>query len=210
MEEKRNEKSFLFAIIGVAVLVVAIIGSTYAYYVASASNSTEIKGTAAGAGLSLSVKKLSTSASGNLIPLTNSAAMLTTAAKGYGGGNTYDATKSCIDKNGYSVCQIYEIVVTNDSTAAVTLNGGITALSGAGVPNIACAVMTSTTSVSSNNSCKTSTSLENGATFNAKQSKTYHIIVYINNTSNEQTDSGGFNGTVTFTTGTGRLEATFS
>ena len=65
MEEKRNGKSFLFAIIGVAVLVVAIIGSTYAYYVASAADSTTIKGTAAGAGLSLSVTKESTSASGN-------------------------------------------------------------------------------------------------------------------------------------------------
>ena len=195
MEEKRNDKSFLFAIIGVAVLVVAIIGSTYAYYVASASDSTTIKGTAAGAGLSLSVTKESTTASGNLIPLTNTPAML---------------TKSCIDKNGYSVCQIYKIIVKNDSTAAVTLNGGITKLEGAGTPNIACAVMDSNVSVTDAATCKTANSLEANTTFTAGQSKTYYIIVYINNTNNAQTDNGAFNGTVTFTTNTGRLEATFS
>ena len=210
MEEKRNDKSFLFAIIGVAVLVVAIIGSTYAYYVASASDSTTIKGTAAGAGLSLSVTKESTSASGNLIPLTNTPAMLTTAAKGYGGGNSFDATKSCIDKNGYSVCQIYKIIVKNDSTAAVTLNGGITKLEGAGTPNITCAVMASNVSVTDAATCKTANSLEANTTFTAGQTKTYYIIVYINNTNNAQTDNGVFNGTVTFTTNTGRLEATFS
>lgn len=200
----------MFAIIGVAVLVVAIIGSTYAYYVASASNSNVIKGTAAGAGLSLSVTKESTSASGNLIPLTNTPAMLTTAAKGYGGGNSFDATKSCIDKNGYSVCQIYKIIVKNDSTASVTLNGGITKLEGAGTPNINCAVMTSNVSVTDASTCRTATSLEANTTFTAGQSKTYYIIVYINNTNNAQTDNGAFNGTVTFTTNTGRLEATFS
>lgn len=210
MEEKRKDKSILFAIIGISVLVVAVIGSTYAYYVASATNTNAIQGSAAGAGLGLSVTKQSTSATGNLIPLTNTKEMLTTAVKGYGGGNTYDATKSCKDKNGYSVCQVYKIVVTNSSTASVTLNGGITALAGTNTPNIACAVMSNETTVSSNATCKTSTSLANGETFTAGQSKTYYIVVYINNLNSEQNDSGGFNGTVTFTTGTGRLEATFS
>lgn len=211
MEEKRKDKSILFAIIGISVLVVAVIGSTYAYYVASATNTNVIQGSAAGAGLGLSVTKHSTSATGNLIPLTNSASMLTTAIKGYGAtGSAYDASKSCIDKNGYTVCQVYKIVVTNSSTASVTLNGGITALAGTNTPNIACAVMSNETTVSSNATCKTSTSLANGETFTAGQSKTYYIVVYINNLNSEQNDSGGFNGTVTFTTGTGRLEATFS
>lgn len=210
MEEKGKNKSLLFAIIGISALVIAVIGSTYAYYVASASNTTVIQGTAAGAGLGLSVTKQSTSANGNLIPLSNDATTLTTAVKGYGGGSTYDATKSCIDKNGYTVCQVYKIVVTNSSTAAVTLNGGITALSGTNTPNIACAVMSNATTVSNNTTCKTSTSLANGVKFTAGESKTYYIVVYINNLSSAQTDNGGFNGTVSFTTGTGKLEATFS
>lgn len=210
MEEKGKNKSLLFAIIGISALVIAVIGSTYAYYVASASNTTVIQGTAAGAGLGLSVTKQSTSANGNLIPLSSDVTTLTTAVKGYGGGSTYDATKSCIDKNGYTVCQVYKIVVTNSSTAAVTLNGGITALSGTNTPNITCAVMSDATTVSSNTTCKTSTSLANGVKFAAGESKTYYIVVYINNLSSAQTDNGGFNGTVTFTTGTGKLEATFS
>lgn len=209
-EVKKYNAPLIYAIVGVVLLVIAVSGSAYAYYVASAADSTTIKGTAAGAGLSLSVTKESTTASGNLIPLTNTPAMLTTAAKGYGGGNTFDATKSCIDKNGYSVCQIYKIIVKNDSTAAVTLNGGITKLEGAGTPNIACAVMDSNVSVTDAATCKTANSLEANTTFTAGQSKTYYIIVYINNTNNAQTDNGAFNGTVTFTTNTGRLEATFS
>lgn len=210
-EKKKINPSLIYAIVGITILIVAVIGSTYAYYTASVQNTTDIKGTSAGAGLDLKINKLSTSATGDLIPLTNTPESLTMAAKGYGNNtNNFDATKSCIDINGYSVCQVYEIIVTNKSTASVVLNGGVTTLSGVNTPNVDCAVMTSSVSVNDNTSCKSTTSFANNVTFNANEVKKYYLIVYINNLSSAQHDVGVFNGVVTFASDTGKLQAEFN
>ena len=208
---KKINSSLIYAIIGVLMLVLVIGGSTYAYYTASTKNDTAIKGTSAAAGLELKVNKLSTSAVNDLIPLTNTTDSLTTAAKGYGNtGTTFDATKSCIDKNGYSVCQVYEIVVNNKSTASVVLSGGVTTLEGDNTPNVACAVMASNISVINNASCKSSNSFANNVTFTGGETKTYYMIVYINNINEPQFDKGVFNGIVTFSSATGKLQAEFN
>lgn len=80
MEKKKVNKSIIYMISGIIVLLLAIAGSAYAYYSASATG--EIVGSAAGAGLELTIEKLSTSANGALIPLDNDVSTLTTAAKG--------------------------------------------------------------------------------------------------------------------------------
>ena len=206
---KKINSSLIYSIIGVLILVLVIGGSTYAYYTASAKNDTAIKGTSAAAGLK--VNKLSPSAVNDLIPLTNTTESLTTAAKGYGNnGSTFDATKSCIDKNGYSVCQVYEIIVTNKSTASVVLSGGVTTLQGDNTPNVDCAVMASNISVINNASCKSSNSFANNVTFTGGETKTYYMIVYINNINEPQFDKGVFNGIVTFSSATGKLQAEFN
>ena len=70
--------------------------------------------------------------------------------------------------------------------------------------------MSSSTSVTVNKNCKSSVSLENDKLFAINESKTYYIIVYINNIEEVQDDKGGFVGTVEFATDTGKLQATFS
>ena len=113
MEKKKLNKSIVYMVSGIVVLILAIAGAAYAYYSASATG--EIVGSAAGAGLELTIEKLSTSANDALIPLDNTVDMLSTAAKGYGNStNSFDASKSCIDKNGYTVCQIYKITISNN------------------------------------------------------------------------------------------------
>lgn len=211
MIKNNKGKSYLFAILGVAILIILVVGVTYAYYSASAEENKTIKGSTADVGLELSVVKLSEAATGYLIPLDSDPVSLTTAAKGYNNtGSTFDKTKSCIDKNGYSVCQIYEITIKNTSTASLRLRGGVTKLEGSNVPNITCDVMSSSTSVTVNKNCKSSVSLENDKLFAINESKTYYIIVYINNIEEVQDDKGGFVGTVEFATDTGKLQATFS
>ncbi len=206
----KNSKAYFIAIVGVLALIVLVSGATYAYYAAGANNNNAINGNTATTGLELTVTKLSEAATGKLIPLDSDPTSLTTAAKGYGfSGTVYDKTKSCIDKNGYSVCQIYQITVKNTSTVGVRLKGGITKLGGATVPNITCDVMASSTSVIANKNCKSSTSLETDKLFAADESKTYYIIVYIKNINDKQEDKGSFSGVVEFSTDTGKLQATF-
>ena len=197
MEKKKVNKSIIYMISGIIVLLLAIAGSAYAYYSASATG--EIVGSAAGAGLELTIEKLSTSANDALIPLDNTVDMLSTAAKGYGNnGSTFDASKSCIDKNGYSVCQVYKITISNNSTVPVVLNGGVS-LTGTNTPNIECSKMDSSTSVTDNTSCIGGKTLANNYTLNAGSSNDYYVIVYIKNLDEEQEDIGDFNGVIIFT-----------
>ena len=218
MEENREQKKMngplIYAIVGVAVLIVAVAGSAYAYYAATAT--ANISGTAAGAGLSLTVNKVSTGASGNLIPIDADPTTLTKAAKGWTGsaiGTSWNASYACKDKNGYSVCQIYEVKLTNNSSVAMNFNIGVTALSGTNTPNIDVVKMDSNISVTSATSIKGSASgIANNVAVSANgTSSTYYIMVFIKNDQVEaQTDEGAFSGTVTAVSTTGsQVKANF-
>lgn len=217
MEENREQKKMngplIYAIVGVAVLIVAVAGSAYAYYAATAT--ANLSGTAAGAGLSLTVNKVSTGASGNLIPIDADTTTLTNAAKGWTGsaiGTSWNASYACKDKNGYSVCQIYEVKLTNDSSVAMNFNIGVTALSGTNTPNIDVVKMASNISVTSANSIKgNATGIANNVAVSANgTSSTYYIMVFIKNLASAQTDNGAFSGTVTAISTTGdQVKANF-
>ena len=217
MEENREQKKMngplIYAIVGVAVLIVAVAGSAYAYYAASAT--ANLSGTAAGAGLSLTVNKVSTGASGNLIPIDADTTTLTNAAKGWTGsaiGTSWNASYACKDKNGYSVCQIYEVKLTNSSSVAMNFNIGVTALSGTNTPNIDVVKMASNISVTSATSIKGSDSgIANNVAVSANgTSSTYYIMVFIKKLTSAQTDNGAFSGTVTAISTTGnQVKANF-
>jgi len=203
---KKEKASLMYAIIGVAVLIVAVAGSTYAYYAASATNTTDVTGTAGGgAAPTMTVTKISTEATGNLIPIDMDTTTLSKAAT---------ATKKCVDNNGYSACQIYSVTVTNNSNTAQTYDITLTSLSGTNTPNIEAVTMgTSNSAVSSANSikgvdkgiCTTSSAAAGGTT------TACYFMVFIKNLNSAQTDSGTFTGTVTAVSSTGaQTKAVFS
>ncbi len=122
-----------------------------------------------------------------------------------GEGNTtesFDSTKACIDKNGLAACQIYKITISNNSSISILLNGGVS-LKGDNTPNIECAKMDNTNSLSSNTTCKGKKSLANKYSLGANTTKEYYILVYIKNIDGVQTDTGDFTGTITFTSSDG-------
>ena len=104
MEENRKGPGVFYAVVGVATLVVAIIGATFAYF----SASTDVTGsTASGASLSMAITRVSDAGTAaNMIP------MLTADLQK---GVTGTSSKSCVDANGNTVCQVYKITVTNGS-----------------------------------------------------------------------------------------------
>lgn len=126
MNEQRNDKRGMFyGIIGVATLVVAVVGATFAYYTATASNNATIKGNMASINFGLSVDKVTDvdEDKGGMIPMSNS--MVEAAVSN---------TDPCVDNNGNAVCQIYEIKVTNTGTASLFLDGYMSLTGGSGVP----------------------------------------------------------------------------
>ena len=193
--ERKMKKSTKYLLIGTLVLFLSVLGASVAYYLARVSGN--LSGRAAGTELAINVEKLSSKATGDLIPLDNDLETLNLAAAGY------DDKGACVDINGYSVCQIYHITLTNNGSVPLTVNGTVT-LSGQNVPNIDCARMDSATTVANNNSCMGGNVFVSGDTLPANDSNDYYVMVYINNLDEPQTDSGAFNGTVTFTTEDGR------
>ena len=59
MSDNNKGRGIFYGVIGVATLVVAIIGATFAYFTATAANTATIKGNTAKVQLSLAVTKIS-------------------------------------------------------------------------------------------------------------------------------------------------------
>ena len=123
MEENRKGPGVFYAVVGVATLVVAIIGATFAYFSASAANNEAITGnTAEAGGVELTITPVTTTGT-NMLPLnlmdnTKATDPATGAADQF--ADALGATKgaSCKDSNGNNVCQVYSITVKNKSTTS--------------------------------------------------------------------------------------------
>ena len=222
-KEKKSGTGFFYGVIGVATLVVAIIGATFAYFTATAEDTNTIQGEAANTGLSLEVTHLSTGAVGGLIPLNTTdlqkAVTGDTAATG--------DPKTCLDSNNNSICQIYSIKVINEgnSIAAVTGTLDLQAVPYQGVEeeeeqqssfaNLKWQVLTDSTTV---NPDATSygigeNPIASNVTLNAEGDQTFYVVIWIDNLNEAQNsaDYGHFNGSVAFNSADGSgISATFS
>lgn len=120
-ENNRKGPGIFYAVVGVATLVVAIIGATFAYFSASASNIKDITGnTAAAGGVDLVITPV-TNTGTNMVPLNLLDADGKSApTAGDQFADALGSTKggSCVDSNGNNVCQVYSIKVTNKSTTS--------------------------------------------------------------------------------------------
>ena len=119
-ENNRKGPGVFYAVVGVATLVVAIIGATFAFFSASANDSNTIQGsTATAGGIELTVTPIATTNS-SMVPLNliKDTAEGETWASQFTDAMNADKGGVCKDSNGNNVCQIYKIVVTNNSTTA--------------------------------------------------------------------------------------------
>lgn len=135
--QKNNGKGIFYGVIGVATLVVAIIGATFAYFTATVSTPGNITGNMASISLALTVDKVTTTEDTmGLIPMSNG--MIEAAVSKQGTNERGETKQVCVDDNGNAVCQIYKITMTNTSTAAVFVDGYValknSADGNAGVP----------------------------------------------------------------------------
>lgn len=223
MKKMNNKTKIIILIVSIIALMGIIFGATYAYFSASVTaGGDQIGGSAARLGITLTVEKISTNADGKLIPISSGSATLTKAAKGWNTttnaiGTVWNPTYACKDKKGYTVCQVYEITVKNNSSLSLNLNGNVSSLVGNNMTNLDCRVMNRedidqnsfVLSVNRTKSCIKNVNNEmeydpiirndNGDSFAPNEEKKYYIMIFLRDTGVPQTDSGSFNGTVTFT-----------
>ncbi len=196
MEENRKGPGVFYAVVGVATLVVAIIGATFAYFSASTTNKTDVTGrTASGASLSMAITRVSDAGTAaNMIP------MLTTDLQK---GVTGTESKSCIDANGNTVCQVYKITVTNGSAdIGINVKGTMNLASTA--KNMKWEVLTDATTVKADGT-PVAQGTDGVIVANQALAKTgsqdFYLVVWLEETNEAQdTDDAekSFTGTVTF------------
>ena len=126
MKDKRN---IMYGVVGVLTLMLSIVGATFAYFTATASNNATIKGNAATVTFSVDVTKMTQVdvKLGGLIPMSNN--MMEQAL------TKNASTKGvCVDDNGNAVCQVYKITVVNTGTSSMFVDGYVTLTNGSGTP----------------------------------------------------------------------------
>lgn len=116
--ENNNGRGIFYGVIGVATLVVAIIGATFAYFSASITSSNNAV-EAGSASLSLEFTPGPMNFRSDMIPVEtvdNNGAFYT-----YPGVDSTD----CVDDVGNSICSVFEFTITNPETSAQTVTGSM-------------------------------------------------------------------------------------
>ena len=214
-ENNRKGTGVFYAVVGVATLVVAIIGATFAFFSASATNEDITGSTAAAGGVELAVTKITDTGS-NMIPLnlqdnTNPANPATGDA---------DQFAKALTANGNNVCQIYSITVSNKSTTSAVQVRGTLTLDTEAAANMKWQLLTNDTAttragfattvdkgVAGNVTVDGNTSEAGTGTTAASQTlaasgtATYYVLVWLEETGKAQETADAaktFKGTVTF------------
>ncbi|MBQ8682003.1 MAG: hypothetical protein IJ509_03740 [Bacilli bacterium] len=125
-KQKHNVNNIFYGVIGIATLMIAVIGATFAYYTATASNTATIQGNMATIQFNVNVTKVTDvdDDKGGMIPMSNN--MMEQALQSSNG--------ICVDNNGNAVCQVYKITVENTSTVSMFVDGFVTLKGGSGNP----------------------------------------------------------------------------
>ena len=236
--ENKNRQGIFYGVIGVATLIVAIIGATFAYFSASVSgNGSAIGGNTnadVAGNLSLEVTKLvfanASAASNDLVP-----AIMDTE-----NDDTTDLqtalTAGCTN-DGFTGCHVYKIVAesdTNITTANLKLDLSVTATTKTNWKYLVydgsdTTSGGSTTAATVNEITTSSTSLSSDAVgvdifqpaggLTANQAETWYLVVYLENVNSAQNDgvtsgttdeTGSYQGTVSLQAAGGQVKASFA
>ena len=127
MEDNTNQsngRGVFYAVIGVATLVITIIGATFAYLTATA-NSAPNAVTATGATITLGYTDVKTGLKQNLIPIDVTLDQFNKGTYTDSQGTKYSfvgiGTNDCRDVNGNNICSVYQFTVSNpESTDKVS------------------------------------------------------------------------------------------
>ena len=221
--ENKNGQGIFYGVIGVATLVVAIIGATFAFFNAQASTNyvNKIEGNTLNlaSALSVSVTRLDlggTAASKNLVPATISTADAT--------GINQALTAKC-EKGGYTGCHVYKIVAQSSETVnAASINLATLTTTAKVKSDWKYVIYTGSDSAATalvaggtgSMNLASAFDMHKGAGLTAGTPVTYYLMVYLSDDGATQNDggdndaTGSYTGTVTMTAGTGSVSANFT
>ena len=139
-EPERNEKkgnNIFLGVVGVATLIVAIIGASFAYFsIQASSEEGAVNITAYQFMASLSMSEVYGPGDNGIIPV-DPDGTVDGATPGQDDTNLAYAinvasgskTRSCLDGKGFGICALYEVTISNESDTPITLDGVIKTVS---------------------------------------------------------------------------------
>lgn len=209
MNENNNGRGLFYGVIGVATLIVAIIGATFAYFSVSANiaNKNDIAGS--------TVDVSETTITGTLTRVTPSTvSMVPLKTEELQQGITGEGNQKCIDENGAKVCDIYTLTINNTSNAPVSLAGNLN-ITATDMADLRWSLLESPDSATGATAKAVSdTVIVANEVLAAKTgTKTYHFVIWFNETDQPQNEQAGksYTGTVTFAAANGgKITAQFS
>ena len=182
-------------IIGIFCYALLIIGGTYAYYALTASNNS-IAGTAGEADLSLEVVDQHPNNEEYLVPQLEKG-LETAISSNY----------NCVDDNNNTVCQVYSIKITNTGTATVKVNSTITFGNIDKMPNLKWRLIQGKNTYgkySSHYASLDDARFDSNLTLRKGASKTYYMVIWIDEVDENQPDTGKYNATIDFSSSNGK------
>lgn len=210
MNENNNGRGLFYGVIGVATLIVAIIGATFAYFSVNASitnNNNNIAGS--------TVELSDTTIAGTLTRVTPSTvSMVPLKTEELQKGITGEGNQKCIDENGAKVCDIYTLTINNTSNAPVSLAGNLN-ITATDMADLRWSLLESPDSATGATAKAVSDTVivANEVLVAKTGTKTYHFVIWFNETDLEQNTQAGksYTGTVSFTAANGgKITAQFS
>ena len=216
MEENKSKGIFL-GVVGVATLIVSIIGATFAYFVANASGNTgKVQAGAANVAGTLTLTE-TVDYRQNMIPVTEeimkTSYKRTEAATGTGTGRC-EGYSAAGGNTVYNLCSIYQFTVSNTASIAQTIYASLTANTNTFTNLKYCifegeAGTSDTAKVACRNmptAGNTDSNIFSEFIPATTGTRTYTLVMYINETTKDQTsaDSGkAFTGTISITSADG-------
>ena len=223
MEENRKGPGVFYAVVGVATLVVAIIGATFAYFSASTDSKNDIQGSTLDISgeFALNVERVNrgTAGSDNLVPadIDGTTATINKAL-----------TAKCV-ANGYTGCHVYKITATSGQTlseASLNLTLNQTGATDKTAWKYVVYTGTDTTAtalvegLSGNFDLTTPADIHKGAritgTTDGGEPVVYYLMIYVQENQKEQNApganlaTGSYTGAVTFQAANGKVTAKFN
>lgn len=209
MNENNNGRGLFYGVIGVATLIVAIIGATFAWFSVNANitNNNGISGS--------TVELNDTTITGTLTRVTQSTvSMVPLKTEELQKGITGEGGQQCIDKNGAKVCDIYTLTINNTSSAPVSLAGNLN-ITATDMTDLRWSLLKSTTSAEGATAKEVNDTVIVANELLAAETgtKTYYFVIWFNETDRPQNEQAGksYTGTVTFAAANGgKITAQFS
>ena len=214
--ENNNGRGIFYGVMGVATLVVAIVGATFAYFAAStsgtngavAANSASVSGT-------LEISQDAQYVAPDLIPAAPETVLASFAQTGDATANT-GKCRGASDANhdgNYGMCSYYTFTVTNKASVATQVYLSLkTDTNNFGGSDFKYCVYEGTTTTGVAQACKAVPSTSASEIFTnvnlaaTNGTKQYTIVLYYENTTADQTDAGSgksYTGTVSASTSDG-------